>query len=181
MRPRGHVRGAAALALAALLTAAGDGRAQAPPRAPSQAPSDWRLLALDGREVAFAELAGRPLVVNFWATWCLPCVAELRSFERLAAELAGLDVGLVLVAPQDAAAVAEWVRRRGYELPFYVEATRIPGSFGLEAVPTTWVLDRAGRVVIEHRGAAEWDRPEVVALLRRLAREPRPRVSPSPP
>ena len=53
-----------------------------------------------------------------------------------------------------AQAVAEWVRRRGYELPFYVEATRIPGSFGLEAVPTTWVLDRAGRVVIAHRGAS---------------------------
>lgn len=132
---------------------------------------DWRLRTLDGREVTLAALAGRPLVVNAWATWCLPCVAELRSFERLAEALSGEDVGFVMVAPQDRGAVASWVRARGYELPFYVEETRAPATLGLEAVPTTWILDSDGRVVLRHRGAAEWDRAEVRALLRSLASE----------
>ena len=130
---------------------------------------EWRLRDLEGRDVTLRELLGRPLVINVWATWCLPCVAELRSFERLARSLEDADVGFVLVAPQDRAAVADWVRRRGYSLPFYVEGTRIPDAFGLEAVPTTWVLDARGRVLLRHRGSADWDRADVRALLRRLA------------
>lgn len=157
-------------ALSALVLLAGPA---AGPAAGQQPPDDpaprWRLADLEGREVAFEDLVGAPVVLNFWATWCAPCVAELRSLEALARSLAGEDVRFVVVSPQERGAVADWVARRGYALPFYVEATRIPAAFGLEAVPTTWLLDRDGRVVLHHRGAADWDRDEVRALLRRLA------------
>lgn len=163
-----HVlRRALALVVAGLLCTV----AATPAQEPNAPGLDWRLQTLDGRKVTLEELAGRPLVLNMWATWCLPCVAELRSMERLAGSLEDEEVGFVLVSPEARGAVSEWVRRRGYALPFYVEGTRMPEAFGLEAVPTTWVLDAAGRVVLKHRGAADWNRADVRALLRRLAAE----------
>ena len=164
--------GVVALLAGALgIVAAAPAAAQRVPTA-AEAPApglSWRLSDLAGTEVSLGELTGRPLVVNVWATWCLPCVAELRSLERLARSLDGEDVGFALVAPQERRAVAEWVGRRGYALPFYVEGTPMPEAFGLEALPTTWILDGEGRVVLKHRGAVDWDREDVRSLLRRLA------------
>lgn len=160
---------AACLLTGFLLLAPAPASAQAGPAGARPAPPlDWRLEALDGRTVHLADLVGRPVVLNVWATWCLPCVAELRSLERLARSPEGAGATFVLVAPQERSAVAAWVGRRGYRLPFYVEGTRMPSEFRLEAVPTTWILDRRGRVVIRHRGAADWDRQDVRALLAAL-------------
>ena len=162
----------AVLALLASLAVAVPGSAAGQAREASSSPAQglgWRLSDLDGDEVSLAELTGRPLVVNVWATWCLPCVAEIRSLERLARSLEGEDVGFALVAPQERRAVADWVGRRGHALPFYVEATPMPDAFGLEALPTTWILDAEGRVVLKHRGALDWDRDDIRELLRRLA------------
>ena len=160
------------LAVGLLPAVTGSALAQEGPTASSAARGlDWRLWDLGGSEVSLVELTGRPLVVNVWATWCLPCVAEIRSLERLARSLEGEDVGFAMVAPQERRAVAQWVGRRGYALPFYVERAPMPEPFGLEAVPTTWILDAWGRVVLKHRGALDWDRDDVRALLRRLAAE----------
>ena len=166
----------AALAAAALLGGAAGVMAQGVATAGESLPPglEWELRTLDGRSLRLADLAGRPVVLNVWATWCLPCVAELRSFERLARSMDGSNVAFAMVAPQSREAVAEWVSRRDYALPFYVEADRMPRAFGLEAVPTTWVLDAAGRVVLKHRGAVDWDRDDVRELLRRLAAERAP-------
>lgn len=132
----------------------------------------WRLETLDGQRVTWAELADGPVVLNAWATWCLPCVAELRSLEALAASPEARGVRFVLVSPEDGPTVATWVARRGYRLPFYVEGSRIPDAFGLRALPTTWIVDGDGRVVLKRRGAADWDRAEVRALLASLTRDP---------
>ena len=155
---------AAAVALAAVLPTAALLEAQTPEPA-----AEWRLETLDGRSVTLSELADGPVVVNAWATWCLPCVAELRSLESLAAAPEAAGVTFVVVSPEDRSVVKPWVSRRGYRLPFYVEGTRMPESFGLRALPTTWILDGEGRVVLRHRGAADWDRPDVRALLASLS------------
>lgn len=162
-RARDRARAGAVTAAAVVAALAATAPAQSQETPPPGA--EWRLETLDGSEVALSDLTGRPLVLNFWATWCAPCVAELRSLERLAASLDGRDVTFAMVSPQDREAVATWVRRRGYRLPFYVEGSRIPAAFGLEAVPTTWVLDAGGRVVLKHRGSVDWDRDDVRALL----------------
>lgn len=174
------MRTVAALALlaAGTLLPARPVAAQDAGAAPAAPGLDWRLSDLEGAEVSLAELTGRPLVINMWATWCLPCVVEIRSLERLAHSLEGEDVGFALVAPQERRAVADWVGRRGYALPFYVEDTPMPEAFGLEAVPTTWILDADGRVVLKHRGALDWDRDDVRALLRELATADATRRSP---
>jgi thiol-disulfide isomerase/thioredoxin len=131
----------------------------------------WELRTLDGDPVTLDRFRGRVLFVNLWATWCPPCVAELRSIQALADSLAGEPaVAFLLVSPEAARPVARFVRRRALTAPVYLEGTRAPARFGAFALPTTVVVDRQGRIVLRRRGAADWDDPAIRALLRELAR-----------
>lgn len=133
----------------------------------------WTLRTVEGAPVELADYRGRVLFINLWATWCAPCVAELGSIERLRNDLrsAGLgpeDVVFLMVSPEEPEAVRRFTRRYDFELPFLLELEEIPEAFGALALPTTWIVDRSGRIVLRRRGAAAWDRPEVVKLLREM-------------
>lgn len=129
----------------------------------------WPLLTLRGEPLTLGAFRGRVLVVNYWATWCEPCVAELRSMQALRSALPDTGVVFVLVAPQRPEPVQAFVRRRGLSLPVYLEGAPVPPVFGFEAVPTTWIIDRRGTIVLRHRGAARWDLPATIAFLTALA------------
>jgi len=127
---------------------------------------------IDGQEqeVALADYAGQVLLVNFWATWCAPCVEEMPALDALEAELGGEDFQ-VLVVSND---------RKGLEMvePFYQEQGldnlgiwldprgHLMRAFETRGLPTTFVIDREGQVVARAEGAAPWDSKEAIALLR---------------
>lgn len=130
---------------------------------------DWPLRTLDGRTLRLEELRGRVLFINVWASWCSPCVAELGSIQRLRDSLDGAPVEFLLVSPEDAEPVRRFLRRHDYRLPVYLEAAPMPEAYGLRALPTTFVVDARGDIVLRHRGAAEWDRRAVRDFLLALA------------
>jgi peroxiredoxin len=155
----------------------GTSLAQAPPsvqedgRADVAAAAAWRLRALDGGVTTLGALRGRPVVLNFWATWCPPCVAELGSLQALHDSLAAEGLAVVLVSPESPATVRRFLARRGVTAPAFIEAEPVPAALGVRALPTTVVLDRQGRVALVRRGAAEWDTPAVRTWLRALLGE----------
>lgn len=118
---------------------------------------DWVLRTRDGRETTLSEYRGRVLFVNLWATWCVPCRVELASIQRLARSLPDGAVTFLLISPESPAPVEAFARRADLELPVLTEVTRAPRAWGVEAVPTTWLVDANGRIVLQRRGAAEWD------------------------
>lgn len=131
----------------------------------------WTLRTLEGNTTRLERYRGRVLFINVWATWCAPCVAEMAGIERLRASLAGSGVEFLLVSPETAEPVERFLRRYRYDLPILLEGEEMPDGFGLRALPTTFIVDRSGRVALRHRGAADWDQPPVRALLLRLAEE----------
>ena len=144
--------------------------------APRPVALDWRVRGLDGTLRPLSQWRGRVVVLNMWASWCAPCVGEMESFRALRESLRqeGVDSGsvaLLLLTPEPAGRVERFVRRRLADMPVFVEHDPMPAEFGVRAVPTTWILDREGRLVLAHRGAADWNAPAVRALLRRLADE----------
>jgi thiol-disulfide isomerase/thioredoxin len=144
----------------------------APPPPPAE-PWDYALAArtLAGERHDFAAARGRVLVLNFWATWCPPCVAELPSLLRLRQRMAGDPVDLACVTSESADVVRAFVGKRDMgELPVVLIDGEPPPAFATLSIPATFVVGKDGAVAYRHVGSARWDADEFVAFLRRLAR-----------
>ncbi|WP_240782667.1 TlpA disulfide reductase family protein [Roseococcus sp. SYP-B2431] len=132
----------------------------------------FTFLDAEGKEKTAADFAGQGLVVNLWATWCAPCVAEMPALERLAAALAGERVAVLPLSSDRGgkSAVEGFYQRTGITgLGVWLDprgaAARALGARGL---PTTVVVDRTGQERARLEGDAAWDRPDMVAAVRRL-------------
>ncbi len=127
-------------------------------------------MELSGALTSLAADSGKVVVVNAWATWCLPCRVELPTLAALADSVAGDGVVVRAIAPEAREVVARWARTHRVALPLFVEIEQFPSAWRLDALPRTWILDRDGRLLFTHRGAARWDHPAVIAYLRDVAR-----------
>ncbi|MDE2774019.1 MAG: TlpA disulfide reductase family protein [Gemmatimonadota bacterium] len=177
---------AAAVALAALLSL-GPARAVAQNGTEKDltvyghADYDWTIRPLDGDPVELEAFRGNVLFINLWASWCTPCVREMETIERLVARLADTDVRFLIVAAEGERAVRRHLRRHPYELPIYLEVDPIPREFGLRGLPTSWVVDRDGRILVLHHGEAVWDTDDVERFVRAvLVRRALPAATPTP-
>ena len=135
-----------------------------------QADYDWTIRPLDGEPVELETFRGRVLFLNLWASWCTPCVRELASIERLRDRLADTDVAFLIVAAEGERPVRSFLRKYGYDLPVYLEVDPVPSAFGMRGLPTTWVVDREGRIVLLRHGEAVWDSDDVEGFVRAVGR-----------
>lgn len=122
-----------------------------------------------GAEVTLADFSGDVLVVNFWATWCAPCVAEMPSLNRLQEALGdqGVQVMPISIDRGGMNAVVPFYNRLGLTaLPIYLDPFgRVPGAFEAIGLPTTVIIGRDGRWLGTLAGDAHWDSPEALALV----------------
>jgi len=129
----------------------------------------------DGEAVTLAEFEGKVVLMNFWATWCAPCLRELPSLDRLAN---GLDAGIAVVAisidRQGEAVAGRTMRKLALtDLKLYLDAKSAAArALKVQQMPTTIMFDRHGREIGRLQGAAEWDSEEARALLRYVTANP---------
>lgn len=131
---------------------------------------NWKINTLDGETVNFTRSKNKVTVVNLWATWCPPCIAELPNFQNLYDEY-GDEVDFYFVSAEDQEVVLRFLQKKEYNLPMYLEATRPPSELRVSTIPTTFVIDKKGRIVLQKTGVARWDSDEVKAILRNLLDE----------
>ena len=122
-----------------------------------------------GERRTLADFRGRVVLVNFWATWCAPCLREMPSLRRLQTRLAGPGF-TVLALSQDLKGwpvIEPFIRRLGLgSLPVFHDRQAAFGrALRVRGLPTSVLFDRAGNVLGRLEGVAEWDSPEAVALL----------------
>ncbi len=161
------------VAVAALLAASPRRAIAQPTSVRERADLSWSMYSLAGVPMSLEVFRGRVVIVNSWATWCEPCVAELGSFAQLRSAVTDTGLVFVMVAPQRKEPVQAFVRRRRLTLPVFLERTPAPAVYRFEAVPTTWIIDRDGYIALRRRGAMRWDTPAVEAFVRALlARAP---------
>lgn len=129
---------------------------------------DWTIRPLDGEPIELEAFRGDVLMINLWASWCAPCVREMGTIERLARRLADTEARFLIVAAEGERAVRRHLRRYSYDLPIYLEVDPIPPRFGLRGLPTSWIVDRQGRILARHHGEAVWDTDEVESFVRSL-------------
>jgi len=130
----------------------------------------------DGRAASLADFRGRVALLNLWATCCVPCRREIHALERLQAKLGGAEF-IVLPLSIDRGGVPS-VKRFYEELGlaalgvFVDQSGAATGKLATTGVPTTLLIDREGREIGRLLGAAEWDSPDAIALIRRYLNSP---------
>jgi thiol-disulfide isomerase/thioredoxin len=115
----------------------------------------WELQDVDGKTVRFSDFKGKVVILDFWATWCGPCKAEIPSFIALQNEYGtnGLVVVGISVDEDGAAVVKKFAQHLGINYPVLLADQKTPQAFGgIEAIPTTFIIDREGRIVKKHLG-----------------------------
>ncbi len=118
----------------------------------------WKLADLDGKPVSLADFKGKVVILDFWATWCAPCRDEIPGFVELQKKFA--DQGLVVVGvsmdQEGAAFVQRFVKEHGVTYPVVLGNPEVAAAYdGIDALPTTFIIDREGKVVKGHRGFTE--------------------------
>lgn len=125
---------------------------------------------LNGNRVRLSDFRGRVVLLNFWASWCPPCLEEMPSMEELHRAM-GTE-GLVVLAVnlgEDAPGVRKFMHERGLTFPVLMDRGESPLSFGAYGIPVTYLIDRRGRaaakVVGSHDFSSEVSRDAIRGLL----------------
>jgi len=139
---------------------------------PTAAP-DFALPAREGGELRLSELKGQVVMINFWATWCGPCRQEMPLLEQIHSKYEPLGFTMlgVNVEPDSAAAQA-WLKNIPVSFPILFDRkSEVSSSFGVEAMPSSVLIDREGRVRHVHRGYKPGDEAVYTDLIRGLVKE----------
>lgn len=126
-------------------------------------------LDAEGNEKSLADFRGAGLVLNFWATWCAPCVKEMPALDRLAADAGGRGLRvLALSADREGAPVVRAffeVNGVGHLAVTVDKLSRVARAVGVDGLPTTVLYDAEGREIGRVVGVAEWDMPAALDFL----------------
>ena len=121
-----------------------------------------------GHSFDLADLRGKVVLVNLWATWCEPCLREMPSLERLQSRL-GERLAVLAVSEDRGGnkAVEPFIAKLGLKsVKIYIDPkSEVGHAFGARGLPTSFLIDREGKVLGRVEGAAEWDSPKILGVL----------------
>jgi thiol-disulfide isomerase/thioredoxin len=133
----------------------------------------WQLVDLDDQPVSFSRYKGKTVFLNIWATWCPPCVGEMPSIAALAknARLKEEGVEFVCVSVDDSTdTVRRFLEGRDWSMTILrIGSGNTPRVFDTEGIPATFLIDPKGRIAASKVGGADWNEPEVVEFIAKLA------------
>jgi len=143
------------------------------PKAPVQA-LDFTAVNLSGKTVNLTDYRGAVVVLNFWATWCEPCLQEMPALDRLNQAMAGRKFKVLAIDLQETAdKVQEFAKTHRFSFDLLLDtAGEISSHYGVTRIPVTYVLDPRGYIVNRAIGPRVWDRPGSTAFFERLMRPP---------
>jgi len=130
--------------------------AEAPAAQP--AASGVAFTGLDGRHVDLSSLAGKVVVLNFWATWCPPCIREMPSLQSFYNQYQGSpEVEFLVIEVDNKPDLARaFVEKNNFTFPVYSPAGMIPEAFLEQSIPTTVILNKKGEIAYRHEGMSDF-------------------------
>lgn len=132
---------------------------QIPENEIQRADYSYSLISLEGERARLEDFRGKVIFVNFWATWCAPCIAEMPNIQSLYEDLRSRDdIVFVMISLDDSMDKArEFIRRKAFTFPVYMQAGRRPPVFRSTVIPTTFVIDKRGNIVSKKQGMANYN------------------------
>ena len=134
---------------------------------------NFKSIRVDGSKVQLADYKGKYVFLNFWATWCVPCVEEMPAMERLAQQLKGKPFVVVAVNMMEPLPVVKkFVARLKLTYDIVMdESGDIGGNYAANNLPLTYIIDKQGNIIRRAVGARIWDNKDSIAFFKKLVAE----------
>jgi thiol-disulfide isomerase/thioredoxin len=132
---------------------------------------NFKYTTLDGADRYISDLKGKVVFVNFWGTWCIPCVAEMPTVQKLYNQFKDdTSVVFVIASRLDAPAkIRSFAEKHRYTLPFYtIKDEDIPVTMRFNQYPATFIYGKDGSIAAKHINGADWSDTSVVHYIQRL-------------
>lgn len=127
----------------------------------------------NGKVIDLGDLKGKVVFINFWATWCPPCIAEMPSINQFQEKFKDNENFVVLMVDADnnLEKSQKFMKKNGYSLKVFTPASQIPAEFLGGALPTTVLLNKKGEIVFRHEGGADYSNKEFQDYIVKLTKE----------
>ncbi|MDR1411283.1 MAG: TlpA family protein disulfide reductase [Spirochaetaceae bacterium] len=124
----------------------------------------------DGRTATLGDLKGKVVFLNFWATWCPPCRAEMPSMEILYRRFHGQGLELLAVdLMENSKTVSAFLSDNNLSFPAALDSNgRVGSNYGIQAIPATFIIDRDGKIILYTAGGRNWNTPAIIAAFEEL-------------
>ncbi|WP_299225906.1 TlpA disulfide reductase family protein [uncultured Psychroserpens sp.] len=130
---------------------------------------NWKLKDTSNNTYDFSSAKGKVVVINFWATWCPPCIAEMPSLEALFQSYKGnKDVVFLFVSNEEKEKLYEFMINHNFSFQVYQSVSAYPKNFNVSSIPRTFIIDRNGTIVIDKSGAANWNSNHITTVIDEL-------------
>ncbi len=133
---------------------------------------DWQLNELSGSSFNLIQAKQKVTIINFWATWCPPCIAEMPSLQELYNHFhTNENVSFVFMTTDSPEKIHEFMEENEFNFQVYSPAEKAPELLTSNSIPRTIILNQQGELMMDHTGAANWYSQEVIQLLNQLLEE----------
>ena len=117
---------------------------------------NFQLRDMEGNIHNVNDWKGEVIFINLWATWCPPCIAEMPDINNLY-RVKGQDVRFVMISLDDDPEKAkQFIERKGFKFPVFTQVSGLPAVFHSNSIPTTFVIDQNGEIVVKRMGLAKY-------------------------
>ncbi|MBD3749439.1 MAG: TlpA family protein disulfide reductase [Sphingobacteriales bacterium] len=127
----------------------------------------------EGKVLSLDDLKGKVVFINFWATWCPPCIAEMPTINSFYEKYKGNKNLVVLMVDVDGNfdKSVKFMERRKFNLEVWKPASPIPSNFLNQSIPTTVILDKKGNIAFRHEGGADYENKDFQQFINQLLQQ----------
>ncbi|HEX7057591.1 MAG TPA: redoxin domain-containing protein [Bacilli bacterium] len=127
------------------------------PKAGDMAP-EFTLAGLDGADHSLSDYRGKAVMINFWGSFCPPCVREMPAIQKQYEKTAGADFTVLGInLDESVVTVKSFINQHGVTFPILLDKDTVRERYGVTAFPTTFFLDKKGKIMVRHEGEMSED------------------------
>ncbi len=130
-------------------------------------PFTYKLKSLEGVSKELNIGQGRVTFISYWATWCPPCIAEFPSIEDLYVDY-GSEIDFVLITNENPEIVKRFLKEKQFRIPAFLPQIETPKELFESTIPTSYIIDKTGKIIIKEQGAVDWNSKELREVLDQL-------------